>query len=99
MQYLRNSTQFGHIYLGVVKQLREFGFRGYDNIGFQIEHACNNPLTPIEEPEVVEAIDWYDKEAVMFEYEADSEREVIESGKREGIDGHEGDEGVQSHDG
>ncbi|KAK2664525.1 hypothetical protein Ddye_003099 [Dipteronia dyeriana] len=66
---------------------------------FQIEHACNNPHTPIEEPEVVEAIGWCDKEIVMFDYEADSETEDTESGEGEGIDGHEGDEGVQSHDG
>ncbi|KAK2661586.1 hypothetical protein Ddye_000160 [Dipteronia dyeriana] len=77
-----------------------FGWR--DKRSFQIEHAFNKPPTLIEEPEVVEAIGWCDKEAAMFDYKANSEREGdkgLEFDDGVGIDSHEEDDGLQSDDG
>ncbi|TXG60509.1 hypothetical protein EZV62_015082 [Acer yangbiense] len=75
---------------------RQFVFRGYDAIRFQIKTThcppTNTPHSPIDEPEVVEQIGWFNKEAVMLDCEADSE-----GGDTESDEGVESDgEGVQT---
>ncbi|KAK3224868.1 hypothetical protein Dsin_004730 [Dipteronia sinensis] len=80
----------------------EFGLRGFDTICFRVEHASykpcppaqGSPNQPIEEPEVVEQIGWYDDEASLFDYVAGSDRESEENDDDSdgvGLGGDDGD--------
>ncbi|TXG61142.1 hypothetical protein EZV62_012505 [Acer yangbiense] len=75
-------------YSELLDVFRQFVFRGYDAIRFQIKTThcppSNTPHSPIDEPEVVEQIGWCNEEAAMLDCEANSEGGDTESD--EGVD-------------
>ncbi|KAK3211292.1 hypothetical protein Dsin_015998 [Dipteronia sinensis] len=83
----------------LLDMFKEFRFRGYDEIRFQIEKTAHSP---IDEPKVVEQLGWCNEEAAMFDFTADSESEDIESDEGDGVqseergesDGDRGNNGV-----